>query len=84
MASAAPDPRAADADYRPFPSFSQWAEQVGVWPVDVYARYRGVLDELWSRVEPAALRAGLEGVTRAAAVDTGAIEGSIAPTAASR
>lgn len=66
------DPRQADALYKPFPPFSEWAN----CSVDTtrLERYATELDKL--RVEsPDELQKALEIVKRAAAVDTGAIEG---------
>ena len=66
------DPRKADAAYKPFPSFGEWGH--------VYAdearwrRYTSELEEL-RRATPDLLSRSLEIVKRAAALDTGAIEG---------
>jgi Fic family protein len=66
------DPRKADAAYKPFPSFGEWA---GVY-VDAirWNRYTAQLEEL-RRATPDLMSRSLEIVKRAAALDTGAIEG---------
>jgi len=74
MAEASPSVHALDASYRPFPSFEQWLAHTtlddGRW-----RRYLGVIDDLTSRLDTAARRRAYEIVKRAAAIDTGAIEG---------
>lgn len=66
------DPERIDAQYQQFPDFSAWAD----CKVDVasWDRYASRLETLASS-EPATLRRALEVVSRAAAVDTGALEG---------
>lgn len=66
------DPRKADALYKPFPPFSEWA----LCSVDTvrFERYSAALNKL-KEESPDALKRALEIVKRAAAVDTGAIEG---------
>lgn len=66
------DPRKADALYTPFPPFSVWAKS----SVDAvrFERYSGELEKLRDE-SPDRLRRALEIVKRAAALDTGAIEG---------
>ena len=63
----------ATAIYQPFPPFAEWA---GV-AVDVptFDGYASVLDELRARSDSDALTRAVEIATRAAAIDTGAIEG---------
>jgi len=66
------DPRKADAAYKPFPSFGEWAD---VYVDEVrWERYTAQLEELRSAT-PDLLSKSLEIVKRAAALDTGAIEG---------
>ena len=67
------DPREADANYKPFPAFAEWASKATV-NLQTWARYCKLLDDLktsspdlWPRL--------LEIVKRAAAWDTGAVEG---------
>ena len=66
------DPRKADAGYKPFPPFAEWADI----RVDEtrWARYTAQLQKLRS-TSPNLLGKALEIVKRAAAFDTGAIEG---------
>jgi Fic family protein len=66
------DPRKADASYKPFPPFSEWAN----CSVDVvrFERHSAELNKL-KEESPNALERALEIVKRAAALDTGAIEG---------
>jgi Fic family protein len=66
------DPRHADAEYRTFPEFEDWSRS----NVDTarWDRYTGQLRER-DQTSPDLLRRALEIVKRAAAVDTGAIEG---------
>jgi len=67
------DPREADAQYRPFPSFEAWS---GASAVDSprWERYAEIIRESKS-TSPDLLARALEAVKRAAAWDTGAIEG---------
>jgi Fic family protein len=66
------DPRKADAAYKPFPSFGKWAD---VYVDEVrWNRYTAQLEELRSAT-PDLMSRSLEIVKRAAALDTGAIEG---------
>lgn len=67
------DPRKADAAYQPFPSFAEWSSRSSI-DTTRWDRYTA---ELTQRREnsPALLSKALEVVKRAAAVDTGAIEG---------
>src|SRR6185503_2314626 len=66
------DPRKADALYKPFPPFSEWAS----CSVDTvrFEHYSAELNKL-KQESPEALERALEIVKRAAALDTGAIEG---------
>jgi Fic family protein len=66
------DARKADAAYKPFPSFGEWAD---VYVDEVrWNRYTAQLEELRSAT-PDLMSRSLEIVKRAAALDTGAIEG---------
>ncbi len=67
------DPREADAQYRPFPSFEEWSAESGV-NSPRWERYAETIREL-KRTSPDLLPLALEVVKRAAAWDTGAIEG---------
>jgi Fic family protein len=73
MDTATFDPRKADAAYQPFPSFAEWSSRSSI-DTTRWDRYTA---ELTQRREnsPALLSKALEVVKRAAAVDTGAIEG---------
>lgn len=66
------DPREADANYRSFPSFSDWT-RCRVDDVR-WKRYTAILQERGS-TSPEQLAEAQEVVKRAAAVDTGALEG---------
>jgi len=66
------DPRLADANYRSFPPFAEWA-RCQVDPVR-WDRYTAILTER-GKASPEQLAEAREVVKRAAAVDTGAIEG---------
>jgi len=67
------DPRAIDAKYQSFPSFEEWARdtRVDVERWNLYASRLPARDA----IDRAALERARRVVTRAAAVDTGAIEG---------
>lgn len=67
------DPATPDAAYRPFRSFTEWADI----SLDLAERRRLIdrLSELRGTATPAQFRAALDIVRRAAAVETGAIEG---------
>lgn len=67
------DPREADAQYIPFPSFEKWAAESAV-DSPRWERYAARIRELKSD-SPDLLPRALEAVKRAAAWDTGAIEG---------
>lgn len=61
------------AGYQPFPGFGEWA---GVrLDLSTFDGFVSVLDELRSRPDAAPLTRAVEVATRAAAIDTGAIEG---------
>lgn len=66
------DPRLTDAEYRSFPAFAEWAQN----QVDLirWNRYSAVLQER-GKISADHLAQAREVVKRAAAVDTGAIEG---------
>src|SRR6266567_7845803 len=64
---------ALDAAYRPFPSFSEWASKTSVDTVR-WNRYLAAIENKPPR-NPESLRRAHEVVKRAAAIDTGAIEG---------
>lgn len=66
--------RRADAAYRPFPSYAEWSRGLRV-ETGRLGRYAAQLDELRSGSTPEVLQRALAVVKRAAAVDTGAIEG---------
>ena len=68
------DPREADAKYEPFPSFADWAAQVSLDEAR-WGRYTARLEGLRKESSPELLKKAKEVVERAAAVDTGAIEG---------
>ena len=67
------DPRKADARYKPFPSFAEWASKCDI-DTRRWERYSANLDEL-RRQSPELLARALAIVKRAAGFDTGAIEG---------
>jgi Fic family protein len=67
------DPRRADALYEPFPSFAEWAAKASV-DVTRWDRYVADLRKLRDR-SPELMPRALEIARRAAAFDTGAIEG---------
>jgi Fic family protein len=66
------DPRQADANYRSFPSFEEWSKCVV--DTDRWTRYSSLLEKR-SGISAEELRRAREVVKRAAAMDTGAIEG---------
>ncbi len=68
------DPREADAKYEPFPSFAAWSAQITLDEAR-WGRYTARLEGLRKESSPELLRKAKEVVERAAAVDTGAIEG---------
>ena len=65
--------RRADAAYKPFPSFSEWSSMC-LLDTTRWDRYTAELNEL-RKTSPDLLPKALEIVKRAAALDTGAIEG---------
>jgi len=62
-----------DEQYTPFRSFNEWAQEVP--RPDLWTESIDAIDETRKTVEPAELERATEIVTRAAALDTGAIEG---------
>ncbi len=62
-----------DAAYRPFPTFAEWASRTSVDTVR-WDRYKAALENR-PESSPEALKRAREVVKRAAALDTGAIEG---------
>lgn len=62
-----------DAAYKPFPSFAEWLSRTSVDPVR-WDRYKAELENKQG-ISSEALRRAYEVVKRAAALDTGAIEG---------
>jgi Fic family protein len=67
------DTRKADADYKSFPSFAEWQARSNI-DTGRWERYTALLQER-GEVSSDLLRNAREVVKRAAAVDTGAIEG---------
>jgi hypothetical protein len=67
------DPRTIDAKYKQFPSFGDWAQRAHV-DVARWETYKARLPERGA-LDDETLRRAREVVARAAAVDTGAIEG---------
>jgi Fic family protein len=64
----------ADALYRGFPDFSAWS-QLSPSDTDLWNRFAASLEERRNAATPEALQAAVEVAVRAAALDTGAIEG---------
>jgi Fic family protein len=64
----------ADSLYQGFPDFSAWAK-LSPADVDLWDRFAASLDERRKTATPEALQAAVEVAIRAAALDTGAIEG---------
>ena len=71
---AAPDTAQADRLYRGFPDFSAWGELTAT-DLDLWSRFASSLEERRKAATPDALKAAVEVAVRAAALDTGAIEG---------
>ena len=67
------DVRRADAQYRSFPSFAEWAASASI-DTARWDRYAGLLQQR-KELSPELLARAREVAKRAAAVDTGAIEG---------
>jgi len=67
-----PEPTTTET-YRPFPPFADWASA----PVDsdTFDRFAAIIDDLRSQPDAGPLTRAVETATRAAAIDTGAIEG---------
>jgi Fic family protein len=72
--NAPPDTAEADRLYRGFPDFSAWGE-LSPTDVDLWCRFTSSLAERRKDATPEALNAAVEVAVRAAALDTGAIEG---------
>jgi Fic family protein len=68
------DVGAVDALYRPFPDFSSWP-RLGPVPRDLWARFSAELNEQKGRAAADQLARAVTVALRAAAIDTGAIEG---------
>jgi Fic family protein len=64
----------ADQLYQGFPDFSAWGELVPA-DRDLWSRFAASLEERRKEATPESMRAAVEVAVRAAAVDTGAIEG---------
>lgn len=69
-----PDVRRADAGYKPFPTFVEWSHGLTIDTVRL-ERYKAGLAALRASSSPTLLKRSLDVVKRAAAIDTGAIEG---------
>jgi Fic family protein len=64
----------ADRLYRGFPDFSHWGE-LSQEDADLWSRFAASLEERRREATPESLKASVEVAVRAAALDTGAIEG---------
>ncbi len=64
----------ADQLYRGFPDFSAWGE-LSSEDADLWSRFAASLEERRREASPETLKAAIEVAVRAAALDTGAIEG---------
>jgi len=64
----------ADQLYRGFPDFSEWGK-LSPSDADLWSRFAASLEERRREASPDALKAAVEVAVRAAALDTGAIEG---------
>ncbi|MEW5798165.1 MAG: Fic family protein [Bacteroidota bacterium] len=64
----------ADANYKPFPSFADWTKSV-VIDNQKWSIYYASLKEARKKTDDKSLNKAFEVVTKAAAIDTGAIEG---------
>jgi Fic family protein len=69
-----PDTAEADRLYRGFPDFSAWGS-LSPTDADLWSRFASSLEERRKTATPEALNAAVEVAVRAAALDTGAIEG---------
>ncbi len=69
-----PDTAQADQLYRGFPDFSAWGELTPT-DIDLWGRFASNLEERRKTATPEAMNAAVEVAVRAAALDTGAIEG---------
>jgi Fic family protein len=72
--TALPDTAEADRFYRGFPDFSAWGS-LSPTDADLWGRFASSLAERRKAATPEALTAAVEVAVRAAALDTGAIEG---------
>jgi Fic family protein len=72
--AAPPEIAQADKLYRSFPDFSAWGE-LSPADTDLWGRFASSLEERRKAATPEALQAAVEVAVRAAALDTGAIEG---------
>ncbi|HEV3074674.1 MAG TPA: hypothetical protein VHB47_09685 [Thermoanaerobaculia bacterium] len=68
------DVAAVDALYRPFPDFSTWPS-LGPVQLDLWARFSAELNDQKGRATADQLARAVNVAMRAAAIDTGAIEG---------
>jgi Fic family protein len=68
------DTAQADRLYRGFPDFSEWGKLTPT-DIDLWGRFAWSLEERRKAATPEALNAAVEVAVRAAALDTGAIEG---------
>lgn len=74
MTEASPSVHALDAAYQPFPTFDRWLAGTRIDDTR-WTRYLGVINDLTRRLDAGVLRRAYEIVKRAAAIDTGALEG---------
>lgn len=72
--AAPPEIAQADRLYRGFPDFSAWGE-LSPADADLWSRFAASLEERRKTANPEALQEAIEVAIRAAALDTGAIEG---------
>lgn len=77
MAMTAQELRGLDAQYKPFPTFERWA--AAPIALEAWDRTRSELDAQRARSNALVLAAAARSVLRAAAADTGAIEGLYPP-----
>src|SRR5215211_5679278 len=69
-----PPPESADSLYRGFPDFTGWGP-LQPEDADLWSRFAASLEERRKAATPEALKASVDVAIRAAALDTGAIEG---------
>jgi len=72
--AAPPEITQADGLYRGFPDFSAW-EELSTSDLDLWNRFAASLEERRKAATPETLKAAVDVAVRAAALDTGAIEG---------